>query len=355
MPHRTRLVAVNRQRWLTRALAVLAIVAGGAAGSGVAYACSCDANPPCRAFWSADVVFLGTVASVGVEPPDARVDRPVAILDVDEALRGAVNGRVRVIVPAEPRSTGPALAPGTARSVLTSSCDYDFQVGQRYLVYAHRRQDGTLVTTDCAGTKPADRAFEDLAFIQSVPGLPPGGRIFGTATRVFANLLDSARSRAEPATGLRLLFEREQQQFEVATGADGEYELTVPPGEYTLRPDVPETIRAYYPRVVRVADRGCAPCSVSITANGRIEGTLTSPDGRPLAKQSVLALPADAVTGEELRASSLQVGQTRLGATPSTRCRPVGTWSVSTSDSAPASDRRTERTTRQRRSGRRRP
>jgi hypothetical protein len=104
------------------------------------------------------------------------VDWEVATLEVEESLRGGVSGRVKVGSAAKPPASQPDSLPVTERSVMMSSCDYRFEEGGRYLVYARRAPDGRLTTSLCSGTKPADEAIEDLAFIQSVPGLPPGGR-----------------------------------------------------------------------------------------------------------------------------------------------------------------------------------
>jgi len=53
------------------------------------------------------------------------------------------------------------------------SCGYYFHLAVRYLVYAHKDQNGLLNTNVCSRTKPYDKAGEELkqlnSFIEKTP------------------------------------------------------------------------------------------------------------------------------------------------------------------------------------------
>jgi hypothetical protein len=191
-----------------------------------------------------------------------------------------------------------------------TSCDYRFSEGQRYLVYARRMPDGRWTASDCSGTKPADEAIEDLAFIQSVPGLPPGGRIYGDAQRVRRAATGTSEPEVTPLAGLRATFTNDRAQYEIVSGADGRFDIVVPAGTYTARPGIPTTLKAYYPRTLTVADRGCAPTFFHVVSNGRVAGVARTPAGRPIARAMVHLLPVEAVTEEQVRAVSLNSATT---------------------------------------------
>jgi hypothetical protein len=66
----------------------------------------------------------------------------------------------------------------------------------------------------------------------------------------------------------------------VTTDADGKLDVQVPPGDYTITPVVPETIRVYgAPFRTSVHARGCAPVQFSVVSNGRIEGRIVQRAG----------------------------------------------------------------------------
>jgi hypothetical protein len=74
-----------------------------------------------------------------------------------------------------------------------SSCDYTFQVGRQYIIYARKTADGRWTTSECSGTKLVQDASEDLDYIAGIPAAEPSGRIFGRIDRM---VVDSAKSAA---------------------------------------------------------------------------------------------------------------------------------------------------------------
>jgi hypothetical protein len=50
-----------------------------------------------------------------------------------------------------------------------ADCGYPFEAGGTYVVYAFRARDGQLATTICSRTRPLPDAFEDVAYLRSLP------------------------------------------------------------------------------------------------------------------------------------------------------------------------------------------
>src|SRR5260370_19985375 len=61
-------------------------------------------------------------------------------------------------------------------------CGYSFENGERYLVFAasHERQ---LMVSLCSATRPAKYATADMAYLQSLPTLTEGSRVYGNLMR----------------------------------------------------------------------------------------------------------------------------------------------------------------------------
>ena len=206
------------------------------------------ADPPCAAFWQADAVFVGKA----VDGHSGHAGTSQVQLAVVQVLRGTIDSRV-TIVPAG------------------SSCDYKFQAGQQYLIYAKRTPDGRWTTTTCAGTKPLEQAAEDLEFAESRQFARPVGQVFGTVQRIIARP-DRRQSISKPAVGLTVSLANADSRFEATTDRDGKFDVTVPPGEYVITPEAAQNAHEGPSRRVSVPARGCAPVNID----------LLNEDSRPL-------------------------------------------------------------------------
>ncbi|MBX6751268.1 MAG: hypothetical protein IRY85_16655 [Micromonosporaceae bacterium] len=186
-------------RWL-RSLLVVGLLAGFGAllPSTPACACSCGALSAEEAVARADVVFVGVAVEVTVPwrgPLSSSGDPVTVTFDVSTVYKGDVpaNARVR-----------------TVRD--SATCGYPFVAGQRYLVHADRRTDGTWTTSLCDGNQPVDAATVLPAGGYSpgpavaYPGEWPWGVLVAAALAagalVVAGLLFRARRRraAPPAS-----------------------------------------------------------------------------------------------------------------------------------------------------------
>jgi hypothetical protein len=172
-------------------------------GARVAEACSCYENPPCSAVWRADAVFVGTVVEQLEESLSRTLSWTVHKVVVDRRLHGAPDSRI-TLVPGVNSEFIEASKSSEAPSSVISTCDYRFDVGRQYVIYAKKTADGRWTTSMCAGTKPIEEAAGDLEYIARIPVAAPTGRVYGSIERMLANSTDPAEQRVAPAAGVRV-------------------------------------------------------------------------------------------------------------------------------------------------------
>jgi protocatechuate 3,4-dioxygenase beta subunit len=265
-----------------------------------AAACSCFENPPCAAVWRADAVFIGTVVDRTPERVGGSLSWTVHKVAVNQTLRGSVDSSL-TLVPGD-RPTAEHIAASQAHpgeSVMRSSCDYDFQLGKQYVIYARRTSEGRWTTSMCTGTKPIEEAAADLDYMASIPLAEPTGRVYGKIERTILNPTDRSAPMTVPAAGVSVALTSEATNLTVTTDSEGKLDVQVPPGEYTIAPVVPQTVRVYgITTPASVPARGCAPVYFSLIANGRIEGRVVRRDGTPVPRAFVDVIPAELPAGE---------------------------------------------------------
>ena len=104
-----------------------------------AAACSCSENPSCAAVWRADAVFVGTVVDRTPERVGGTLSWTVHRVAVHQTLRGSVDSFI-TLVPGN-RPTAEQIEASRSRpeeSMVMSSCDFDFQLGQQYVIASSR-------------------------------------------------------------------------------------------------------------------------------------------------------------------------------------------------------------------------
>jgi hypothetical protein len=293
----------KRLRGLTAALLLLACACAEAAAS-----CVGDWAPPCQAFWSADVVFVGTVVELtysekyqkrlGADDPwDAR-DR-LARFQVEEVFRGEAAREV-TITATEILATPVKLADGSPGTKFTSGgdCEYRFKPGERYVVYA--RLDGARAGTLRVGfnrTRPAAQAAEDFAFLRGLKTADPTtGRVYGRVVRRDRDLKEGNYLAPAPVEGVGVEVSGEGggTPRTATTDREGFYEvLGLEPGGYVVRARLPESLAAFAEQKARVVARGCAEVNVYTQFDGRVAGRVTDSEGRPVAELKVDLIRAD--------------------------------------------------------------
>jgi hypothetical protein len=115
------------------------------------YGCQCrERQPPCAQYSSADAVFVGSVIDIR---PAAEKARQIISFTVERGLVG-VNGNAAELID------------------YMTSCDYTFEEGKKYLVYAYRNRKSPgneLYTHYCTRTTELSKAADDLAYIKTLP------------------------------------------------------------------------------------------------------------------------------------------------------------------------------------------
>jgi hypothetical protein len=256
-------------------------------------ACSCVEYgvPPCAAYGRADAVFVGVVTGIR-EPParEATGELPQALVSfsVEQAFKG--------------------VAAATQTQVATlwgTSCDSSFEMGGRYLVYAHKMSGGgRLEILPCDRTALFEQAGEDLNYIRSLAASAPTQSISGRV----------AEQKYSPLQGVKLSVSGGGKSYQAVTDGEGRFKIEVPsPGDYKVRASVPfsaEVIshspgvkaqpterRTVFEYTVKVARGQCdyrelELYKVDLKATAEVGGRVTGFDGKPVARLTVYLYPA---------------------------------------------------------------
>lgn len=233
---RAQVVSVSSSRQL--ALAALLSLAFAASFPSKALACVCrPLEPPCQAFWTAEVVFVGKVTAItsGSEPLSKILGYygpTEVLLQVEKSFKGSTGETVTLFL-------------------ADDSCQYHrFDVGGRYLVYAYKDQEGNLTTSLCSRTRLVEQSSEDLVYIRGFRNRPPGSWIYGTMAH---------GATEELAAEAKVTVKGENTERVTQTDAEGNYLfLGLSPGRYVVSAETNEPVSWE----VEVHDRGCAELSL---------------------------------------------------------------------------------------------
>jgi len=242
---------------------------------------------PCLLYRAADVVFLGLVVNIGEMTPlndthDGQriyTMRDVIVqLSIEEGFRG-VNGQTIDLY------------------LMGTSCDFGFQKGERYFVYASRDPSTKkLHAGSCSGTKPLAYAVPDLAYARGAARGAKDPDAYGNVMRqVRTNASDYAQPVGIP--GVRVVLESREHSISVLTNSEGRFEIAgLPAGRYKARPELPDNLRITYrtEREIEVGSGQCTGIAFVATSLGRINGRLVDPKGTPVAETPIYLVPIDA-------------------------------------------------------------
>jgi hypothetical protein len=161
---------------------------------------------PNAEFFKSNFVFVGTVLSARAE------------LDVDGFL-AATDYSVRV----EKIYRGPHRTRLTTYSE-NSSGRFPLDVGQRYLLFAYRDEEGHLTISNCGNSGLASDAEATIHAITLIPKAGPYADIEGRIV---------TESNAE-VSGLKVIARSRRRTFATTSDGDGWFHLRVPPGKYSV-------------------------------------------------------------------------------------------------------------------------
>lgn len=237
-------------------------------------ACSCGRQgAPCAAVWSSDVVFVGRAETGG---PGNRVR-----FTVERAVRGLDAAEIDVV-------TGPG------------NCSYQFEAGERYVVYARRNpQTNEITTSICTRTRPAMHAADDLAYFDEILRPATGARVYGRIRHVDIDFSTGRPVDYGPIANVALTLTTGATTFSTTTGRNGQFEFApLQPGTYEFRANLATMFVPWRSSVVTLAnDRTCKELDSIVRLNGRIGGRVLGEDGKPAAGVRIEALTPHAAGG----------------------------------------------------------
>lgn len=246
-----------------------------------AHACSClPSGPPCEAMWNAALVFTGKVVEI-VPLESATAGLPVELRPrrirfvVSEAFRGADTAEVEL----------------HSRGGGSGMCDFPFQLGAEYLVYAHHRGDAAgWSTSTCSRTRRLHEAAEDLAYLRLPNANKGSSRIVG---HVRHRWLDAASQRfverVVPTVLVRVTDGK--KVIEGRTDSNGMFVIPVAPlhsYEVTFGPVEGLLVESTAWRPVWIPDyRACGGVDGIARYDGRVSGVLVDSRGHPVSSFKV--------------------------------------------------------------------
>jgi hypothetical protein len=253
-----------------------------------ARACGCVTSfaqyQPCSAYWNAGVVFTGTVSEIGPMIPVDGSDRQLFTFNgrftrftIEDAFRGVTGETVEIF------------DHGT-------SCDYSFQLGERYFIYGGRDpKDSKIYVSACSATKTINRASDDLSYARGVKRNEPTPGIIGLVNRETRDRADQYRKNT-PLEGIRVIASEDTKSAEAFTDANGIFRFFgLAPGSYYVRALTPPDLRRLYGDEVlklKVTDGRCSGGQFSVTSLSLISGKVLDSDGEPV-KTRLNLVPID--------------------------------------------------------------
>jgi hypothetical protein len=266
--------------------------------------CVYDRAPPCRAYWNAQAVFVGTVREVAYSATYQRGEgnnrwnyrRRITRFSVETAYKG-VKGKVVETVTEQILPMPITFPDGRSgmRAFSHSDCDYTFAEGETYFVYANLSEanDGTLVVP-MNRTRKLQEAAADTEYVNELPRAAPAAGIFGRIVRSDRNLRNGTHEIL-PVAGIKVKVHGAEGTFEAVTDAGGNYRLKdLPPGSYQVTPDYPAHLSSDNgSQLAQVVARGCAQLDFYTHTDARIKGRVLDAEGRFVPEIKVDLIAAD--------------------------------------------------------------
>jgi hypothetical protein len=239
-----------------------------------AAACSCMEGPgPCGALTQSDSVFVGRVVDIRTTARATIFDGLTVRFEIERTFKGLSVTQKTV-------------------EVLTGNsggdCGYDFKLGQKYFVFAHR-SSGSLYTSICSNTRLASEAEDDLELIDAFVRGRAETRIFGRIELVDERIEASPTDMSSlNLAGMRVEARDNRTVLSGTTDIDGRYRIkNVPPGRYAIRlvgmfPPNLEVIRASAQETqIDLPARCGARVDFPAYSLGTIRGRVLDSSGRP--------------------------------------------------------------------------
>lgn len=238
-------------------------------------ACSCGSVTPCQAAGYANAVFIAKATAehhATRELPDwydetKTVIQSVSVstLQIDQVFFGVSDQAIELWGH-------------------NTTCDYSFEVGKTYLVFAHQNSDGKWSTSACSRTRLLAYAKEDLAYLRNSRNAA-GSMLNGSVKRITYDR--EFRWSEQGFGGVSVYLISATNKYRAVTNAAGIFKLrNLVGGQYRVYTD-PATNRsdadAYGDRprsewTVDIPNRGCSTLRFTASPAGGVSGRVWSGD-----------------------------------------------------------------------------
>ena len=226
--------------------------------------------PACHLVGHADAVFLGTV----VPPPPGPIRFREHRLRIEQAYKGIGAGTHEVDI----------------RMFFRQPCLDSFDVGRQFLIFARTSSQGpSLLAGLCLPIGPATATSID--FLEQY-------RAGRTATRIFGSVYHNPRPaalqdpRGLPASGVRIILHSNSAQWDTISGLDGAYSFAgIPPGRYSLKVDVPHSVRVIHHGEFELVAGGCAQQTLGLFHSMVLSGVAVDQRGAPVPQTPIELIP----------------------------------------------------------------
>ncbi len=253
-------------------------------------------HPPCAEFWRANAVFIATAIEVQTKPQVYEGVPPItARLKIEEVFKG-IKEKEFIFE--------------------SNDCGFQFKKGEKYLVYAHRRNNKLNVQIRRTRTKLLAEATEDLNYLRSLQRGEPQAQIVGKigqqTTEVKPGRKDISFDNdwfffGSPVAGIKVFAKGVEQTYETFSDAKGEYKFFgLPPGEYEIWADYPSYFENEKIKVATKTE-GCGVGDIKAWRKGSITGRVTDADGAAVSDLRLSLVLADATREEILEARGNEV------------------------------------------------
>lgn len=265
-----------------------------------ASACACSSSTPCEATANADAVFVAQTVNTFRAARELRdwndetktVTRSVSVatLKIGEVFFGISSETVDLWSE-------------------NTTCDYTFETGKTYLVFASRDPDGKWSTYACSHTDLLENAGEDLAYLRRTKKIS-GSTLKGTVRRISYDRQYLWSQRGMSKVSVFLV--SAANKYRAVTNARGNFELrNLAGGQYRIYTE-PATNKSSAgkwddpPRsewTIDIPDHGCRNLWFSAAPEGGVSGRVWSGNELVTRNYTVYLIPVDVVMNDQDRFS----------------------------------------------------
>ncbi len=248
-------------------------------------ACSCgplSSAPACELLGHSDVIFRGQVIGIeDVRTPPATYAIRFHRFRVDRAYQGLDPKTTEILINGDSWTT----------------CRANYSIGREYLMFARSMSDTQgkplLISSICSGSRPAENAAADIAYLESYRKGETQTRIFGKAVQFMSAFVGRMEpDELIPAAGAAVTLRQGDVAWQRITTPSGDYSFDdVPTGEYQVSVQLPGFHLAPQRRKLAIVAGGCAERWLEMRSSTRVSGRVVDRRGAPVPGVEVELVP----------------------------------------------------------------